>query len=46
MNVGARHVKLRMVGTASSWRLAANILNKQPRRNDKGWSYSLGVGRG
>jgi hypothetical protein len=30
----------------SSWRLAANILNKQPRTNDKGWSSSLGVGRG
>jgi hypothetical protein len=28
------------------WRLAANILNKQPRTDDKGWSSSLGVGRG
>jgi hypothetical protein len=28
------------------WRLAANIFNKQPRTNDKGWSSSLGVGRG
>jgi hypothetical protein len=28
------------------WRLAANILNKQPRTNDKRWSSSLGVGRG
>jgi hypothetical protein len=28
------------------WRLAANILNKQPRTNDKGWSSSLRVGRG
>jgi hypothetical protein len=28
------------------WRAAANILNKQPRTNDKGWSSSLGVGRG
>jgi hypothetical protein len=28
------------------WRLAANILNKHPRTNDKGWSSSLGVGRG
>jgi hypothetical protein len=25
---------------------AANILNKQPRANDKGWSSSLGVWRG
>jgi hypothetical protein len=28
------------------WRLAANILNKQLRTNDNGWSSSLGVGRG
>jgi hypothetical protein len=28
------------------WRLAANILNKQSRTADKGWSSSLGVGRG
>jgi hypothetical protein len=35
-----------MEGTASSRRLAANILNKQPRTNDKGWSSSLGVGHG
>jgi hypothetical protein len=27
-------------------RVAANILNKQPQTNDKGWSSSLGVGRG
>jgi hypothetical protein len=27
-------------------KLAANIMNKQPRTNDKGWSSSLGVGRG
>jgi hypothetical protein len=26
------------------WRVAANILNKQQRTNDKGWSSSLGVG--
>jgi hypothetical protein len=25
------------------WRLAVNILNKQPRTNDKGWYSSLGV---
>jgi hypothetical protein len=35
-----------MVGTASSWRIAANILNKQPWKNYKGWSYSLGLGVG
>jgi hypothetical protein len=28
------------------WRVAANILNKQSRTADRGWSSSLGVGRG
>jgi hypothetical protein len=28
------------------WRVAANILNKQSRTAGKGWSSSLGVGRG
>jgi hypothetical protein len=28
------------------WRVAANILKKQPLTNDKGWSSSLGVGHG
>jgi hypothetical protein len=28
------------------WRAAANILTKQSRTADKGWSSSLGVGRG
>jgi hypothetical protein len=28
------------------WRLAANVLNKQPQTDNKGWSSSLGVGRG
>jgi hypothetical protein len=28
------------------WREAANILNKQSRAADKGWSSSWGVGRG
>jgi hypothetical protein len=28
------------------WRVAANILNKQPRTADKGWASILGVGRG
>jgi hypothetical protein len=28
------------------WRVAANILNKQSQIADKGWSSSLGVGRG
>jgi hypothetical protein len=28
------------------WRVPVNILNKQSRTADKGWSSSLGVGRG
>jgi hypothetical protein len=28
------------------WRVAANVFNKQSRTADKGWSSSLGVGRG
>jgi hypothetical protein len=28
------------------WRLADNILNKQKRTNEKGWSSSLGLGVG
>jgi hypothetical protein len=28
------------------WKVAANILNKQPRTDNKGWSSSLGVGCG
>jgi hypothetical protein len=28
------------------WRLAANTLNKQPRRDSKGWFSNLGLGRG
>jgi len=28
------------------WRVAANILSKQSRTADEGWSSSLGVGRG
>jgi hypothetical protein len=28
------------------WRVAAKILNKQSRTADRGWSSSLGVGRG
>jgi hypothetical protein len=28
------------------WRVATNILNKQSRTADKGWSSSLGVGQG
>jgi hypothetical protein len=28
------------------WRVGTNVLNKQSRTADKGWSSSLGVGRG
>jgi len=28
------------------WRAAVNLFNKQKRRNEKGWSSNLGVGRG
>jgi hypothetical protein len=28
------------------WKVAANILNKQLRIDNKGWPYGLGVGRG
>jgi hypothetical protein len=28
------------------WKVAVNILNKQLWTADKGWSFSLGVGRG
>jgi len=31
-------------GTASIWRVAANILNKQSRTPEKGWSSSLVLG--
>jgi len=30
----------------AGWRVAANKLNKQSWTDDKGWSSSLGVGRG
>ena len=33
-------------GMAPIWRIAVNILNKQLRTADNGWSSSLGVGRG
>jgi hypothetical protein len=35
-----------MEGRPPIWRKAVNILNKQSRTIDKGWSSSLGVGRG
>ena len=41
-----RVLRLRMEEGPLIWRVAANKLNKQSRTADKGWSSSLGVGRG
>jgi hypothetical protein len=41
-----RVLRLRMEERPPIWRIAANILNKQSRTAEKGWSSSLGVGRG
>jgi hypothetical protein len=41
-----RVLGLRMEEWPPIWRVAANILNKQSRTAGKGWSSSLGVGRG
>ena len=41
-----RVLKLRMEERLSIWRVAANILNKQSRAADKGWSSSVGWGGG
>jgi hypothetical protein len=43
----AWHVlRLRMEERPPIWRVAANILNKESRTADKGWSSRVGVGRG
>ena len=39
-------LRLRMEELPPIWREATNILNKQSRTTDKGWSSRLGVGRG
>ena len=41
-----RVLRLRMEERPPIWRIVANILNKQSRTADEGWSSSLGVGRG
>jgi len=41
-----RVLRLRMEERPPIRRVAANILNKQSRTADEGWSSSLGVGRG
>ena len=39
-------LRLRMEERPPIWRVDANILNKQSRTANKGWSSNLGVGRG
>ena len=39
-------LRLRIEERHPIWRVAVNKLNKQLRTADKGWSFSLGVGRG
>jgi hypothetical protein len=46
ITMARRALRLRMEEQLSIWRVAANILNKQLRTADKGWSSSLGFGRG
>ena len=46
VNTARRVLGLRMEERPPSCRVTANILNKQSRTADKGWSSSLGVGRG
>ena len=46
VTLALRVLRLRMEERPPIWRVAANILNKQSRTPDKGWSSSLGVGRG
>ena len=41
-----RVLRLQMKEQPPIWRVAANILNKQSRKANKGWSSSFGVGQG
>ena len=41
-----RVLSFRMVERLAILEASANILNKQPRTADKGWSSGFGVGRG
>ena len=41
-----RDLRLQTEERPPIWRVAVNILNRQSRTADKGWSSSLGVGRG
>ena len=40
-----RVLRLRLEERPPIWKVAANVLNKQSRTTDKGWSSKLGVGR-
>ena len=46
VTMARRVLRLRMEEWPPIWKVAANIMNMQPRTSDKGWSSSLGVGRG
>jgi len=46
VNTAWRVLGLRMKEPPPIWRVALNVLNKQSWSADKGWSSSLGVGRG
>jgi hypothetical protein len=41
-----RVLRMRMEQQLPAWRVAVNILNKQSRTADKGWSCGLRFGRG
>ena len=41
-----RVLRLQMEERPPIWRVAVSILNKHSQTADKGWSSSLGVGRG
>jgi hypothetical protein len=45
-NYPRRFLRFQMEEQPPIWRVAANMLNKQVRTADNGWSSSLGVGRG
>ena len=46
VNTAWHVLRLHMEEQPPIWRVAANIFNKQSRTADKGWSSSLGFGRG
>ena len=46
VTTAGRVLRLRMEERPPAWRIAVNILNKQSRTANNGWSSSLGVGQG